>query len=853
MEKFEAWLSFALQPPLAEDLQDAMSENDFKETAQVISPTPVVNAKSSPHSRQTGSPSPGPGLAASLHERRGRQSSQSLSARLFGGFTPPSSSYLSPTSDSFHPGAVPVSASPGEASPSQATSDSTAKKARANSIRSVASASSHHSNRGLSGWAGSLWSWNKNDRTRYFSDDDEEDDNASGDEAILATSTTLESKHTPTHAQQTDDLGKERTIKGRPRTLSKGSSNSASTKSNETTAATSFSFQATQSNQSLPQSEDDQFRILRKSPSAASTLMMEDTERTDSCSPTRTTPVRAFLGRRPSVLHPDAALSPHSVTVPVTAASSPRTSLSGQVEPLQTSQSILQSLNVQGPTKTFPPVIHEPPPHFRAVSESASTIGKATGSVTSEVFRAPQTVSGNISEWTQTLLRSFNGPSGLPQITATASTPTSAEMDRSSSKSLSTNRSMSPRISQAQNKAALSPATILNDSTATTVRLSVSSPSSQDATSNSFGTNGASEAVPLATSELQKQKGYIASAKGTIGRALRLGGSASNKGTSSPAGTTKKPRSSKARSNSLKVVIEPALTMPATFTSFSSSSDGLSPSLANSARTDGHSQRPPMATPLEMGTIVAPEAKPPTLSSDLADQMKDGPLVDRFGFVYDIKAGMKLLKEYRKKQEVVEESVISLDPPAAVNVEDLREAIGPSPSPTPGIETALNSAALRLEENTVPSGADENMLTASSARVHREMPEESTSVPMQLPSNQSIRRLLSQLGEMNESVEQTQKESWDQFIKRRRKKAHRPLKDDEAASAAKARKKRLTLAEAPLSTATANFDDDQVDNQFTENLVGVASMGADKQDDKTFRHLVRSGIPIAYRPSVRLV
>lgn len=226
--------------------------------------------------------------------------------------------------------------------------------------------------------------------------------------------------------------------------------------------------------------------------------------------------------------------------------------------------------------------------------------------------------------------------------------------------------------------------------------------------------------------------------------------------------------------------------------------------------------------------------------------MKDGPLVDRFGFVYDVKVGMKLLKEYRKKQEAAEETVISLDPPTEVNVDDLREAIGPSPSATPGLETALNSAALHLADQVKDVHVTSSIVLPGEVKNN----EEQAPIATQLPSNQSIRRLLNQLGEMNESVEQSQKEAWDAFIKRRRKKAHRASKDDEAVAAAKARKKRMTVTEAPLSTGADTFDDDSVENHFSDNLVGVASMGSDKTDDKIFRHLVRSGIPIAYRPSV---
>lgn len=831
-----------------------MFENDFKETARSISPTSPIDMKGSPQIPHI-SNSPAAAISgASLHERRGRQSTQSLSARLLGGFTPPTSSYLSPTSDAFQPGMrPPLSASSGEGSPSQPVVAPQVKKSRANSIRSVTSASSHQSGRGLTSWAGSLWSWNKQDRTRYFSDDDEEDEEGhSGDESTPVANESFEKARAKAKATQRNDNNQ--TIKGRPRTLSKSSSNSASTKSYETTAATSFSSHG-QAQVTPDQSyEDDQSGKLRKSPSATSTLTVEDPDRSERLSPTRKEgPVRTLLGRRPSALHPDAALSTQSVSVPVTAASSPRTSLSGATQPLPTSTSILQSLHTQSRRASVDVSSRSLPSHFRAVSESASTVGKASEKlVREEIFQAPSKVSGNISVWTQRLLYSFQSPSNtpVPSILATASTPTSADMSRKSSTSPSTSRSMSPRLSQAKSKATLSPATVLDGTIPKTVRLSISSPSSQDATSGTSAPSSATEAVPLAPSEVHKQKGYIASAKGTIGRALGFSSTSSaTKGSAVESSSSKNMR--KKRSNSLKAVIEPALTVPATFTSFATTTSPLVNSVPTSATMANHqSHRQQVTTPLEMGTIIAPEAKPPTLSSDLADQMKDGPLVDRFGFVYDVKVGMKLLKEYRKKQEIGEERVISLDPPTEINVDDLREAIGPSPSATPGIETALNSAALHLADERL-TGSTGDLQHPAKLRPHNpDSKGEDAASAAPLPSNQSIRRLLNQLGEMNESVEQTQKEAWDAFIRRRKKKASRPPRDDDAAAAAKARKKRMTVTEAPLSTATGNLDDDPADNQFSDNLVGVASMGADKQDDKTFRHLVRSGIPIAYRPAV---
>jgi hypothetical protein len=361
----------------------------------------------------------------------------------------------------------------------------------------------------------------------------------------------------------------------------------------------------------------------------------------------------------------------------------------------------------------------------------------------------------------------------------------------------------------------------------------------------------ADEAMPLGAKALVKQKGYIASAKGTIGRALGYSSSAQP-----AAGSKAHPAHSSKdkRRNSLMTAIEPALTLPSAFSTFSSPSSG-----PPTAQVSSHAPTSLSATSknastsfgiVEMGTIVAPDAKPPTLSSDLSDQMKNGPLVDRFGFVYDIKVGMKLLKENRRRQMEKEDDIMSLDGPAPmpdVNVAELAEAIGPSPAPTPDLESALLTATPDLKSPSTPTRKGSGTTIDSKEDVARAPHMSET------PSNQSIRRLLNQLGEMNESVEKAQKEAWDAFIKRRKEKAARPKTDEQLAAAAKKKKRMVASADVPMGIGQARTSElDAEVESFTETLVGVANMGSGKTDDKTFRLLVKSGIPIIYRPAVSL-
>ena len=782
-----------MQMPLSDDLQDAMTDSEFAESSLAASPSPALQRRQvSPRgTKKIASSSPGTSANASIQERRGRQSSTSLSTRLFGNFSPSSSSHLSPTVGNF-PSAS-STASSLQASPAQPVPAVT--KPRADSIRSVQSTSSaaSHSQKGITGWAGSLLGWRQpgTTKTRFTSDSEDED------------SQTHERSSTP--KKSVDGSGSVR-----PRTNSKSSGFSIAAQSLETDSAPSFSsrMQATSADDtgySSPTHADtplSQSRLLG-GPSAIETLGKDKTPAGG--------PVKMLLQRRSSAQHSGASLTTEVHPIPISATQAE----SDPANPHPTSTDLLHSISISHLRQPTLEVPHTS--HFRAVSESASTIGKSGGKLVREqVFKAPTIVSSNVSEWTQRLLASFAPPAPTAAISRSTSGSSISKdgLDPSASVTdLPRRRSRSPRLAVAKSKASLSPAVLQSDATSTTVRLLATSPTEELVKSPYDAAEEADEAMPLATKTV-KQKGYIASAKGKIGRALGYSPSA-NKSATPSAGTTGQ------RKNSLKTGVQPTLTLPETFISFSASTtSSVAPTPVTSTHAVNVSKAPKSSSGvLEMGTIVAPEAKPPTLSSDLAEQMKDGPLVDRFGFVYDVKAGMKLLREVRKRQQNRDE-VMCLDSPPEINVDELKEALGPSPLPTPGIDTALASAAMELSRSD----------------------DSKSSVTEQPPSNQSIRRLLGQLGEMNESVEKAQKDRWDAFIKRRKGKASKSKLEEDAN-----KKKRKLAVEAPLSNGQPI--DDLETEQFSNHLVGVASMGSSKEDDKAFRQLVKAGVPIVYRPA----
>jgi hypothetical protein len=110
----------------------------------------------------------------------------------------------------------------------------------------------------------------------------------------------------------------------------------------------------------------------------------------------------------------------------------------------------------------------------------------------------------------------------------------------------------------------------------------------------------------------------------------------------------------------------------------------------------------------------------------------------------------------------------------------------------------------------------------------------------------TIRKLLSQLTEMHDKKQVTQKADWDVFLKRRRAQAAKPSAVTQTVAS--------SVGSPALFLGFAKDGNEEEEVVRTEGFIGVAQMGlsANKDDWKEFDRLVRNGIPLVYRAKVWL-
>ena len=404
----------------------------------------------------------------------------------------------------------------------------------------------------------------------------------------------------------------------------------------------------------------------------------------------------------------------------------------------------------------------------------------------------------------------------------------------------------------------------------------------------------------LSPTTARAPKGYVSSAKGTIGRALGLGASASS---SLAASISRSP------SDSLRRAIEPNLTLFPKLSTLSKYSPFAQPALStpvtqalispsiNVSRTlpqvgvPSNAANPASSTTMELSTISG-EAAPPTLSSGMTRSGSmndpddaDQPLVDRYGFVYDVRSGMKLLREARRRKEraglgeeeedgaevvlqpattedilTKEDVALQLTGNVEQELEALREAMGlpPSIGGSPTVSTSRTSS--RFDGPPISPSPSSLSLDANSSTLRKSTNKSPSTRQTRSPSDlvptsagqQSMKRLLGQLTSMHDAVDKTQKTAWDSFIHRRQLKLARQSSASATASAdgTLPRRRRNGTTKGLLGETESLSEGD--DAGWSENLVGVAQMGLagkeGKEDWNEFKALVRKGIPIAYRP-----
>ncbi|KAG9013916.1 hypothetical protein FRB93_000297 [Tulasnella sp. JGI-2019a] len=144
-------------------------------------------------------------------------------------------------------------------------------------------------------------------------------------------------------------------------------------------------------------------------------------------------------------------------------------------------------------------------------------------------------------------------------------------------------------------------------------------------------------------------------------------------------------------------------------------------------------------------------------------------------------------------------------------------------------------------------------LNADGRRRISESTSTSSTPPPQHACSNTVSLLLSQLTEIHDKQQATQKADWDGFLKRRKVKAAKV--NLSAGTSTSAQVMTSSTSRAAALFGLGIFGDGEAEEvAHTEGMIGVAQMGrsANKEDWKEFSKLVRSGIPLCYRPKVWL-
>lgn len=195
-------------------------------------------------------------------------------------------------------------------------------------------------------------------------------------------------------------------------------------------------------------------------------------------------------------------------------------------------------------------------------------------------------------------------------------------------------------------------------------------------------------------------------------------------------------------------------------------------STASGAAPSSSTNAAPPPASMELTTMVPSEARPPTFGGHSGEGHLQGmgDLVDRYGFMHEPN-GMAMLRELRQRQQDA------------------------SSSPRPGSSTLADD-----QENG--STGNEN----------------------------SVKRLLSRLEDMDDADERRLRANWDAFLKRRRAQ----LAPNEPSTARKERANSLAQsvrAGSGAASLNAGFVEGDED-QWTENLIGVARLGTSGKEGK---------------------
>ncbi|KAG0030565.1 hypothetical protein BGZ82_007390 [Podila clonocystis] len=271
-----------------------------------------------------------------------------------------------------------------------------------------------------------------------------------------------------------------------------------------------------------------------------------------------------------------------------------------------------------------------------------------------------------------------------------------------------------------------------------------------------------------------------------------------------------------------------------------------------------HSQHLSMMNPQSIVELSDISLPPLSMSPSPTYLGECKPLTDRYGFIVNarpmaVQQGLLKLNEvygnddmdsphhrgtYEYLQTPSDESERSL---ASPTVSRSDSGSGPSPS------AFYSSCAPNMPTSPPPSSLSTSVTSPVLSTATR--PTSTLSPPSS--NSATVTTLLSQIKVMHDSVQLTQKEKWDTFLRKRRRRVHLGEVNGNMSSTNLGSPLfgGLSLAAAAGVTTEEEQDDDDVLYWTSVCIIGIATIGKGSEWEE-FRDLVRGGIPVMYRNKI---
>ncbi|KAK4049901.1 hypothetical protein OIO90_005290 [Microbotryomycetes sp. JL221] len=321
-------------------------------------------------------------------------------------------------------------------------------------------------------------------------------------------------------------------------------------------------------------------------------------------------------------------------------------------------------------------------------------------------------------------------------------------------------------------------------------------------------------------------------------------------------------------------------------------------------------------TSMELSTILD-ETAPPTLvvpsllrrvtSTEQEQEQEDetstqNPMIDRYGFIHDVRTGMKLLRQAQKRQQqqqsslqqddedFVEQNRNELDKDRVntmndslmkesrqnqieLEIKDLKQSMG--------IETCSNVELLKDStrlfnnddddlKNKTASNMNHSLSSARNPTANKQVQQQQ----QQQQQTQLMKRLFKTLNKVSNDLDLNLKSNWDSFIQKRQIILLKQQQQQQNSTNVGIGSTSLNQMNDSNNNNLNHFNErqtkennynkqeenelnnkvDNVEHIWFQDLIGISQMGSmgksGKQDWFEFKQLIKKGIPIDYRPKI---